>query len=171
MSKLLFENKQLTHVGVEVLVLIVLTFYFNSKISRLQNVIKELSQHIQEQETILEKHEQLLKQLAASPRQAQPAPVPPPVRNKRADTPNLPNPSKTRQVPPPRTMAPFDMLSSLLFAPAPAPAQPRSSGTVQVVEENEDDSLPDGLENEIRDELDELQDNGSGSVSVKENVD
>ena len=62
MSKLL-ENKQIVHVATEIVVLIGLTFYFSSKNKKLLDHIEDLSQRLEDQEDMIQKHEQIIKQL------------------------------------------------------------------------------------------------------------
>ena len=65
MSQIL-ENKQMVHIVSEVIVLIGLTFYFNQKNKKLLNHIEDLAQRIEEQEDLLQKHENIIKKLVAS---------------------------------------------------------------------------------------------------------
>ena len=65
MSQIL-ENKQMVHIVSEVIVLIGLTFYFNQKNKKLMNHIEDLAQRIEEQEDLLQKHENIIKKLVAS---------------------------------------------------------------------------------------------------------
>lgn len=53
----LFDNKQLVHIASEIVVLSGLTFYFSSKNKRLLAHIEELSQRIEEQEDRIQKFE------------------------------------------------------------------------------------------------------------------
>jgi hypothetical protein len=63
MSKL-FENKQqLVHIASEVVVLLGLTFYFNSQNKKLTGHIEDLAQRIEEQEDLIQNHETIIKQL------------------------------------------------------------------------------------------------------------
>jgi hypothetical protein len=65
MSQIL-ENKQMIHIVSEVVVLIGLTFYFNQKNKKLLNHIEDLAQRIEEQEDLLQKHENIIKKLVSS---------------------------------------------------------------------------------------------------------
>ena len=62
MSKLL-EHKNLIHIATEIGVLVGLTFYFSSKNKKLLEHIEDLSQRLEEQEDLIQKHDQILKQL------------------------------------------------------------------------------------------------------------
>jgi hypothetical protein len=59
----LSENKQLIHVASEIVVLVGLTFYFNQKNKKLMNHIEDLAQRLEEQEDLLQKHEEIIKKL------------------------------------------------------------------------------------------------------------
>lgn len=64
MSKLFTENKQtMVHIVSEVVVLVGLTFYFNQKNKKLRAHIEDLAQRLEEQEDLLQKHDQIIKQL------------------------------------------------------------------------------------------------------------
>ena len=56
----------MVHIVSEVIVLIGLTFYFNQKNKKLMNHIEDLAQRIEEQEDLLQKHENIIKKLVAS---------------------------------------------------------------------------------------------------------
>jgi hypothetical protein len=70
MAKLM-ENKQMIHIASEIVVVIGLTFYFNQKNKKLMSHIEDLSQRIEEQEDLLQKHEQIIKKLVESIKQYQ----------------------------------------------------------------------------------------------------
>lgn len=58
------ENKQqMIHIASEVVVLLGLTFYFNKKNKKIMEHIEDLAQRIEEQEDLLQKHEQVIKKL------------------------------------------------------------------------------------------------------------
>lgn len=77
MSKLM-ENKQLVHMASEVVVLMGLTFYFSQKNKKLMGHIEDLAQRVEEQEDLLQKHEQVIRKLVDLVNQLQTVPVPPP---------------------------------------------------------------------------------------------
>ena len=62
MSKLI-ENKQMLHIASEVVVLVGLTFFFSQKNKKLMGHIEDLAQRVEEQEDLLQKHEQIIKKL------------------------------------------------------------------------------------------------------------
>lgn len=62
MSKLI-DNKQIIHIASEIVVIIGITFYFSSKNRKLLEHIEDLSQRLEEQEDLIQKHEQIIKQL------------------------------------------------------------------------------------------------------------
>jgi hypothetical protein len=62
MSKLI-ENKHLIHIASEIIVLLGITFYFNQKNKKIMEHIHDLSQRIEDQEDLLQKHEQIIKKL------------------------------------------------------------------------------------------------------------
>jgi hypothetical protein len=57
------ENKQMIHIASEIVVLVGLTFYFNQKNRKLMSHIEDLAQKIEEQEDLLQKHEQIIKKM------------------------------------------------------------------------------------------------------------
>jgi len=58
----LFDNKQLVHIGSEIVVLLGLTFYFSSKNKKLSGHIDELAQRLEEQEDHIQKLESTIQQ-------------------------------------------------------------------------------------------------------------
>ena len=64
MSNLISDNKQLMiHVVSEVVVLVGITFYFNQKNKTLLAHIEELAQRVEEQEDLLQKHDQIIQKI------------------------------------------------------------------------------------------------------------
>jgi hypothetical protein len=59
----LLENKQIIHVASEIVVLTGLTFYFSQKNKKLTGHIEDLAERIEEQEDLLQKHEQVIRKL------------------------------------------------------------------------------------------------------------
>ena len=59
------------HIASEIVVVIGITFYFNQKNKKLMGHIQDLSQRIEEQEDLLQKHDQIIKKLAESIKQYQ----------------------------------------------------------------------------------------------------
>ena len=62
MSKIL-ENKQIIHIATEIVALMGIIFYFSSKNKKLLAHIEDLSQRLEEQEDLIQKHEKIIKQL------------------------------------------------------------------------------------------------------------
>ena len=62
MSKLI-ENKQIIHIIAELVVIAGLVLYFTSKNKKMNVIIDELSYRLEQQEEIIQKHEDLIKQL------------------------------------------------------------------------------------------------------------
>jgi hypothetical protein len=62
MSKLL-ENKQIIHIATEIVVMMGIIFYFSSKNKKLLEHIEDLSQRLEDQEDLIQKHEQIIRQL------------------------------------------------------------------------------------------------------------
>jgi hypothetical protein len=65
MSKLL-QNPQIIHIISEAVVIIGITFYFSQKTKKLMNHINDLTQRLEDQEDIIQKHEQLILKLMNS---------------------------------------------------------------------------------------------------------
>lgn len=64
MSKI-FENKSmLVHLAVESVIILAITFYFSQKNKKLMGHINDLIERIEEQEDIIQKHEQLINNLS-----------------------------------------------------------------------------------------------------------
>jgi hypothetical protein len=62
----LFENKQqILHIVTEVIALIALTFYFSQKNKKMMSHIEDLSQRLEEQEEIIQKHDKIIEKLQA----------------------------------------------------------------------------------------------------------
>jgi hypothetical protein len=64
MSKLL-DNKQIIHIVSEIIIIVGIVFYFTQKNKKLMNHINDLTQRIEEQEDILQKHEQMITKLSS----------------------------------------------------------------------------------------------------------
>lgn len=59
----LFENKQIIHIAIEVIIIAGIVFYFSSKNKKLLQHIENLSQRLEEQDELLQKHEKIINQL------------------------------------------------------------------------------------------------------------
>jgi len=62
----LFENKQIIHIATEIIVIGGLTFYFNQKHNKMVKQIDELKNVIEQQNLILQKHEQIIQTLVSN---------------------------------------------------------------------------------------------------------
>jgi hypothetical protein len=65
MSKLI-ENKNIIHIATEIVTIFGVIFYFSSKNKKLLEHIEDLSQRLEDQEDLIQKHEQIIKQLVIS---------------------------------------------------------------------------------------------------------
>lgn len=63
MPKLL-DNKQIIHIVVEIVIILGIFFYFSQKNKKLMKHINDLTQRLEEQEDIIQKHEQMINKLA-----------------------------------------------------------------------------------------------------------
>ena len=59
----MFENKQIIHIAAEIIVIGGLTFYFNQKHKKVVKQVEELNQRLEQQNMILQKHEQIIQRL------------------------------------------------------------------------------------------------------------
>ncbi len=109
------ENKQMVHIASEVVVLLGLTFYFNQKNKKMMGHIEDLAQRLEDQEDLLQKHEQVIKNLVTFINNQQPNPVP---HQQPAPTPQPQPVAKTG-----KNRAPVSPPSS----PSPPPSPPRST--------------------------------------------
>lgn len=63
MISTLLEKKEIIHIASEVIVIVGIVYYFNQKNKTLLTHIEDLVQRIEEQEDLLQKHEQIIKNL------------------------------------------------------------------------------------------------------------
>ena len=75
MSKLMENKQQMVHIASEIVVLFGLTFYFNQKNKKLMSHIEDLAQKVEEQDDLLQKHEQVIKKMIDFINQNPPQPV------------------------------------------------------------------------------------------------
>lgn len=158
MSKLM-ENKQLVHMASEVVVLMGLTFYFSQKNKKIMGHIEDLAQRVEEQEDLLQKHEQVIRKLVELVNQRQTAPDHP-LQQPRVpkQTPNAPQ-KKIRPPPPQRHRSaplqpPPTVPVRVSFDRSPQFEQLSSEDEEDEDEEDEDDEV---LDEEIAEELLELR--------------
>ncbi len=57
------ETKQIIHIASEIVVIVALTVYFTQKNKRLSKHIQELAQRLEEQEDIIQRHEQVIRKM------------------------------------------------------------------------------------------------------------
>lgn len=135
MSRLI-ENKQLVHIGTEIIILIGLSLYFNNKNKKMVSHIDELSKRLEECEKLILKHEDIIKQLVAMFNSRQ---SPPEVKQNVFKSKHKVN-SKHKQLP--------------IQHPVVQQSKPKIT-----FQKNENTSSDSDLDDEIAEELKELQDN------------
>jgi len=152
----LFKNKQLIHIASEIVVLLALIFYFNSKNKQLSKQIEELAHRLEEQEDVIQQHDQVLKKIVAhlngQPSQQNPSQKPPqrPQKQSKSSQQKQPNPSQqVHQQPNPPQQVQFHPVEDVIV----------------VEEEQENDTNLDELDNELQEELAELQENNLNNGS------
>jgi hypothetical protein len=158
MSKLL-ENKQMVHIASEVVVLIGLTFYFSQKNKKLMGHIEDFALRLEEQDDIIQKHEQLIQRLANAVQQLQQnqvtvSPVNSPVKRER---------SRVAPVQSRRPTKPVHSAPPLKNPSPPKPVTPKIHFDSKIYQEPEHvyDSRSDSeedLDKELLEELGDLQD-------------
>ena len=151
MSKLL-ENKQIIHIVTEIIAAIVIIFYFSSKNKKLLGHIEDLSQRLEEQEDIIQKHELIIKQLVHVINNRGPITAVPKINN----IPKSPVKEKKiikKHISRPRVS--FNDNEEVNENPKPKQVERVIEKVLeQVTEESSDDS--DDIDEEIAEELDEL---------------
>lgn len=171
MSKLL-ENKQLVHITSEIVVLLGLTFYFNQQNKKLMGHIEDLVQRIEDQEDLLQKHEEVIKKLVEYVNQQQTA------KTQQVHTP--PTPQVTPQVTPQTIKSAsksknVDKLPKKVEKPSKQPivhVQQKEvvDRRVSFTEEqlNDDSQSDSDLDAEIAQELSELSEADSDDEEIEE---
>jgi len=165
MSKIL-ENKQLIHVGTEIVALIGLTYYFYSKNKKLLENIENLSQRLDEQEDMVQKHEQVIMQLVQAVNRQMP-----PTREPRHRPSNSPKfrPQHTQRGSNTQSRKQSMKQSRKQSRKQKSPARQRSVSfqdnqevREHIVEDNQSDLSENesALDAEIADELEELEHEG-----------
>ncbi len=147
MSKFLDGKMQLIHVTSEIVVLLGLTFYFSQKNRQLMSHIEGLATRLEEQEDLIQKHEQIIKKLVEyvnsentrkSRQNSHQQPSYP--RN----SPQAPHPQRTIPQHPPPPVKLF-IHTELPFTPPVSNPTPH----VEIVEEDEVEDLDAELESEL----------------------
>jgi hypothetical protein len=149
MSKL-FENKQIIHIATEIVALIGIIFYFSSKNKKLLEHIEDLSQRLEDQEDLIQKHEQIIRQLvqAVNNRGGTHKQLSPKLKKNKTS-----HPKRTKKVlqSTPKPVVNFDDVEEVEEM-----YEPQSKRSAATVEEYSSDDDSD-LDAEIADELQELQ--------------
>uniref|UniRef100_A0A6C0JS92 Uncharacterized protein n=1 Tax=viral metagenome TaxID=1070528 RepID=A0A6C0JS92_9ZZZZ len=156
MSKLL-ENKQIIHIATEIVALIGIIFYFSSKNKKLLEHIEDLSQRLEDQEDLIQKHEQIIRQLvqAVNNRGHPPSPSSQPSKPKHVKRKKTPSPPK-RPLARPQRQPDKPHVSFEDNEEVEETYEPQPVKSAAVVEEYSSDEDSD-LDAEIADELEELQ--------------
>ena len=128
------------HIVSEVVVVVALTFYFNQKNKKLMAHIEDLAQRVEEQEDLLQKHEQIIKQLVDHISKQQTV-----IQQKVAQP-----PVRTRKVRAKRRV------SSPLTKPPEPPRKVHFAPTAESESESESET---DLDNELKEELNDLVNN------------
>jgi hypothetical protein len=146
MSKL-FENKQIIHIATEIVALIGIIFYFSSKNKKLLEHIEDLSQRLEDQEDLIQKHEQIIRQLvqAVNNRGGTHKQLSPKVKKNKVSHPKR---TKKELKSSPKPVVNFDDEVEEIY-------EPQSKRSAATVEEYSSDDDSD-LDAEIADELQEL---------------
>ena len=180
MSKLI-ENKHIIHIASEIIVLLGITFYFNVKNKKIMEHIHDLSQRIEEQEDLLQKHEQVIKKLVEFIRKQEDSANTlsnfnlPNIQHKKS-TPistHNPNPISSKKSTPKTTPTKEIHTKPPLVAPAPQKIQPAKVNFVpsvhktppmRIEEVDSEESEESDLDTELAEELGELEDSDNEQV-------
>ena len=149
------ENKQMIHIASEIVALVGLTFYFNQKNNKLLRHIENLAQKIEEQEDLLQKHENVIKKMLEFINdQNKKNTITSPVLTKHLET------TKTRKKPPVKEVH----TKPPLKVPTPSKPEPKVSFNEQIFKtpieqesEESTDSEESDLDAELAEELEELE--------------
>ncbi len=161
MSKFLDSKMQLIHITSEIVVLGGLTFYFSQKNRQLMSHIEGLATRLEEQEDLIQKHEQIIKKLveyvnSETARKTHKQPSYPP-RNSPAPRARHRNvhsfPSQGTVPKSPQYTAPPVKLFVHTELPFTPPVSTIPSSQVQIVEDDEEE---EDLDAELESELGEL---------------
>jgi outer membrane biosynthesis protein TonB len=144
MSKLL-ENKQLLHVAGEVVILLGVTYFFTQKHKKVMAHVEDLAQRLEEQDEMIQKHEQVIRKLVETIN-SRPAAIP------QHSLGSL----RTQQPLPSRPILKRKKKPKPPVIPEPEP-EPEPEPRVQFIESDDSDE-DDDLDSELRNELSELED-------------
>jgi hypothetical protein len=149
MSKLL-ENKQLLHVAGEVVILLGVTYFITQKHKKIMAHVEDLAQRLEEQDEMIQKHEQVIRKLVETINSRPPA----------MSHPTL-GPLRSQQAPPQRTIL------KRKKKPKPPPVQVPEPAHIQILErvpepkvqfvDSDESDEDEDLDSELRNELSELE--------------
>lgn len=134
----LLQNQKLFHIVSEFLILIVLIYYYNQKYKKMLSYIEDLVQRVEEQEEIIQKHDQILKSLVSQQLQKIQQPTQVQVTNTQQPT----------QVQVTTTQQPQSKTKKIIKKVE----QPK----IEEIEEEQKTDLESNLDMELHDELNEL---------------
>ncbi len=143
MSKL-FENKNILHITVEVIILISIVLYFSQKTKKIAQHINDLMHRIEEQDDMLQRHEELLASLL-------PKTSPKLSRNDESETPNINFMKPVQKL----VQKPILIPSVQISTQIPIQTLP-TSNKVEEIYEDEDQSDEEKLDTELKNELEDL---------------
>ena len=149
----ILENKQMVHIVSELIILIGVVFYFSNKNKAILNQLEELNQRIEEQEQKMDKQEQVLRSLVLQVKsltqpQVQPQVQPQPQVQVQ---PQLCNNEKNEMNSNTMTVEISEIVNNL------EPIPMVCNGSVCKITELEDDLDSVDLDNELKEELEELK--------------
>ena len=140
------ENKQMIHIASEIIVLGGLIYYFNQKNKKLLSHIQDLSRKIEDQEGILQKHEEIIRKMSEFINQQKNTSIEKtkktPVKEIRTITPKKSEPIKVS------------------FKPNTSPIKNKIAQRVEEIsssEEEEEEEEESDLDAELEEELQELE--------------
>jgi len=147
MFETIVNKQQMIHMAAEIVILLGVIIYFNQKNRKLANQIEDLIQRVEEQEDIIQKHEQLIQQISTYMISINKSTyIPKPVIN--ASTRKQPEVVfATQSAPVARSPTSVPPVLAPVLAPAPV-----VNKVLTPILENEID-----LDSEIQDELNELE--------------
>jgi hypothetical protein len=162
MSKFLENNKQFIHIASEVVVLCALVLYNNQKHKKVMKHIEDLVQKVEDQEDMIQKHEEIIKKLVAYINNQQPAIVPKNQKIKPSfaqPSTSAPKPAKPKRSGTPHREPPL--------TPPPNIPKPQEQRVNFQEAENENDS---DLDAEMSEELAELRTTDEKEVNLVDMV-
>ena len=158
------------HIASEIVVIIGLTFYFNQKNKKLMSHIEDLSQRIEEQEDLLQKHEQVIRKMVDFINQYQSEPniqskyVPPQQENikSKKTKPNIAKPVLSKPEP--------NIVKPVLSKPEPNIAKPEPKVTFNEVVKAHQHKNPPPQEDEDEDEDEDGEEESDLDAELEEEL-